>query len=112
MLPNKAYSALILLACQLLSLPTWADCSRLMQVPVAPIGLTVIAKGNEVSGVYPDVLRSLERGNCLFNFSIVPRARLEAMFEAGKADLLIPATKTPKRDEHGILCPWCIAGPW
>ncbi len=104
-MPNKLYLALILLVCQFISHPAWATCSRVLQVPVAPIGLSVFVKGNEVGGVYPEVLRSLERSNCLFAFSIVPRARLEAMFEAGKADLLIPATKTPKRDEHGIFVP-------
>jgi polar amino acid transport system substrate-binding protein len=27
------------------------------------------------------------------------------MFEAGKADLLIPASSTPRRDQHGLFIP-------
>lgn len=78
-----------------------AGCSRTMEVPLAPIGASVIINGAQISGVYPDVLRNLPKKNCQFAFSSVPRARLEALFEAGKADLLIPATRTPRRDELG-----------
>lgn len=97
--------ALIALVGLVLNFPSIAACSRVMNVPVAPIGLSVIIKGEEVGGVYPEVLRGLERHDCRFNFSSVPRARLEALFEAGKADILVPATKTTRRDEFGIFVP-------
>lgn len=99
-----AHYVVVLLALTL-AFPALATCSRVINVPISPIGLSVIVKGEEVSGVYPEVLRGLERQGCMFGFSIVPRARLEAMFEAGKADLLVPATKTPRRDEHGVFIP-------
>ncbi len=78
-----------------------------MNVPIAPIGLSVIVgAGDEVTGVYPEVLRNMEaRDGCSFKFSVVPRARLEVLFESGKADLLIPATRTPRRDEFGVFVP-------
>lgn len=83
-----------------------ADCSRTMVVPVAATGLSVVINGEEISGIYPDILRSLsEKEVCKFEFTAVPRARLEAMFEAGKADLLIPASKTPRRDQFGLFVP-------
>ncbi|MDC8756536.1 substrate-binding periplasmic protein [Janthinobacterium fluminis] len=83
-----------------------ADCSRDIVVPVAPIGLSVIVNGGAVSGIYPELLRSLgAKAGCNFVFSAVPRARLEAMFEAGTADLLLPATGTPRRDLHGRFVP-------
>ena len=36
-----------------------ADCSRVISVPAAPTGFSVITIGDKVSGVYPDVLREL-----------------------------------------------------
>jgi polar amino acid transport system substrate-binding protein len=80
-----------------------AECSRTMRAPVAPVGLSVIVSDAQVSGVYPDLLRSLT--GCDFLFSSVPRARLEAMFESGRADVLIPASRTPRRDEWGFFVP-------
>ncbi|KAB8044505.1 substrate-binding periplasmic protein [Janthinobacterium aquaticum] len=91
-----------------LLLPTlaWGDCSRDIVVPVAPIGASVVINGNSITGVYPDVLRTLgAKMGCNFIFTPVPRARLEALFEAGKADILIPATSTPRRDQHGLFIP-------
>ncbi len=83
-----------------------AGCSRELVVPVAPIGLSVTVTGEEVAGVYPEVLRSsLAREGCPLKFSVVPRARQELMFETGRADLLVPATRTPKRDESGVFVP-------
>lgn len=80
-----------------------ADCSRTLQVPVAPVGRSVIIGEQGVSGVYPDALRAVP--GCSFAFPAVPRARLEAMFENGRADLLIPASRTPRRDESGFFVP-------
>ncbi len=90
--------------------PAAAGCTRDIQVPVAPIGLSVAVAVNggveSINGVYPDLLRKLfAREACKLQFSVVPRARLEAMFEAGKADLLVPATRTPRRDLFGDFVP-------
>lgn len=83
-----------------------AGCSRPIQVPLSATGLSVIVNGESVSGIYPDLLRSIaEKEGCQFVFSVVPRARQEAMFESGKADLLIPASKTSRRDELGVFIP-------
>lgn len=51
-----------------------AQCSRTMNVPIAPIRFSVIfGAGDEVSGVYPEVLRNMEaRDGCSFKFSLVP----------------------------------------
>lgn len=96
-----------LLLSGLLALPTflaWGQCSRPLKVPVAPIGLSVTVDGETVGGAYPDILRTLGDG-CRFEFSSVPRARLELMFESGQADLLIPASRTARRDELGLFVP-------
>jgi polar amino acid transport system substrate-binding protein len=83
-----------------------AQCSRPMRVPVAPIGLSVQTAGDTVSGLYPDLLRQLaDKNGCVMAFSVVPRARQEAMFESGSADLLVPATRTERRDGHGTFVP-------
>jgi|GEM_PF-260044 len=79
-----------------------AECSRTIRVPMSPIGMSVVTAGGAVSGVYPDLLRRIgaETG-CQFDFSVVPRARQEAMFGSGSADLLAPATRTSTRDVRG-----------
>jgi polar amino acid transport system substrate-binding protein len=84
-----------------------AECSRGVNVPIAPIGLSVfVASDKTVSGVYPDVLRSAgAKEGCSFQFAVVPRARLDVLFEAGQADMLIPASKSPSRDVHGVFVP-------
>lgn len=83
-----------------------AGCTRDINVPMAAIGASVVIKGNEVSGIYPEMLRSLgSRIGCNFIFSPVPRARLVAMFDAGTADLLLPATRNPKRAPGAIFVP-------
>ncbi|MFZ6638425.1 substrate-binding periplasmic protein [Undibacterium sp. TC4M20W] len=84
----------------------FAACSRIINVPVASTGRSVIINGEQIDGIYPDLLRSLmEKEACKFALAAVPRARMELMFETGRADLLIPASRTPKRDEHGIFIP-------
>jgi len=79
-------------------------CSRALQVPVAALGLSVTVRGAEVDGIYPRVLRSLAEG-CSLEYSVVPRARQQVLFELGKADLLVPATRTPERDSYAIFVP-------
>lgn len=83
-----------------------AACSRVMQAPVAPTGLSVTIDGDTIGGIYPDILRSQQsKDTCQFALSAVPRARLELLFESGRADIMIPASKTPKRDELGVFVP-------
>ncbi|MDH0865987.1 transporter substrate-binding domain-containing protein [Mitsuaria sp. GD03876] len=90
----------------LASAPAWADCTRPIRVPVAPVGMSVAVTGGEVGGVFPEVLRKVgaETG-CQFDFIVVPRARVEAMFASGGGDLLLPATRTSPRDAHGDFVP-------
>ena len=98
--------ALLFAALALLPWMAAAQCSRPIQVPVAPIGLSLILKGNEVSGVYPDWLAELApRIRCRFDYQVVPRARLNQMFELGQADLMMPATRTTPRDAFGVFVP-------
>ncbi|APW43291.1 substrate-binding periplasmic protein [Rhodoferax saidenbachensis] len=111
MYTNTAYSACrrLLVLGSLLALPglAAASCSRTINVPIAPIGLSVfVAPDNTVSGVYPEILRSMStKEGCTFEFSVVPRARLDVLFESGRADLLIPASRSPLRDEQGLFVP-------
>lgn len=88
------------------ALPALADCSRDIVVPVSSTGVSVIVGNGTFSGIYPELFRSLgPRAGCHFVFAAVPRARQELMFETGKADLLLPATRTPARDLHGVFVP-------
>ncbi|WP_255033871.1 ABC transporter substrate-binding protein [Rhodoferax sp. TH121] len=93
-------------ACALCSLAAQADCSRPMQVPMSSTGQSVIINEGAISGIYPELLRSLGgKDGCEFVLTPVPRARQELLFETAKADLLVPAVRTPRRDEHGIFVP-------
>lgn len=86
---------------------TAASCSRDIQVPVALIGMstTLLANG-QVGGIYPEALQGAAlKAGCKLVYSVVPRARLEVLFEMGKADLLMPASRTPARDKQGIFIP-------
>jgi polar amino acid transport system substrate-binding protein len=83
-----------------------ANCSRDIVVPVSSTGVSVIVGNGTFSGIYPELLRSLgPRVGCHFAFTAAPRARQELMFETGKADLLLPSTRTPARDAHGVFVP-------
>ena len=84
-----------------------AACSRPMQVPLAPVGLSVLLPPlGQPTGVYPELLRQVgEADGCAFAMSTVPRARQELMFEKGQSDLLVPASRTPRRDEFGDFVP-------
>ncbi|MYM88841.1 transporter substrate-binding domain-containing protein [Rugamonas sp. FT82W] len=85
----------------------WAgDCSRDISVPVSASGASVQIEGTQVGGIYPDLLRGASaKSGCNFVFTVVPRARQVAMFKAGKADLLLPASRTPSRDLAGTFVP-------
>ncbi len=103
--PASLRALLISTLCALAASAAQAGCSRPMQVPVSATGQSVIIADNEITGIYPDLLRSLAKEGCEFTLIPVPRARQELLFETGKADLLIPASKTPRRDELGIFVP-------
>ena len=102
---SKLRRLLVALA-SVLAVGAHATCSRPIAVPMSATGLSVVVNGDTVSGIYPDLLKGLsEKEDCAFTMTAVPRARLEALFETGRADLLIPATKTPKRDAIGTFVP-------
>ncbi len=83
-----------------------AGCPRALQVPVSSTGLSVILGAKEVSGIYPDFLRTVtDKEHCKFVFTAMPRARQELLFATGRADLLIPASRTPRRDAYGTFVP-------
>lgn len=105
MIARRLFSALAALSC-LCAVPAHADCSRDIVVPLSSTGASVIVGNGTFGGIYPELFRSLgPRAGCHFSFTSVPRARQELMFETGKADLLLPATRTPARDLHGIFVP-------
>ena len=59
-----------------------------------------------IGGIFPELLRSLTvKAGCEINFSVVPRARREAIFKKGRADLLVRATHPPRRDLHALFVP-------
>lgn len=83
-----------------------ANCSRALAVPMAPIGLSVSFDDDRTEGVYPTLLREMAPATgCEFEIQRVPRARLVRMFEAGQADLLIPASASPARERDGEFVP-------
>lgn len=83
-----------------------ASCSRPVRAPAAPIGLSVVVKDESVSGAFPEFLVALGRkAGCTFEFPVVPRARLEAMFESGQADLIMAAVQSEQRDRSGLFIP-------
>lgn len=83
----------------------FAACSRVIQVPIAAVGLTLMIDGEKISGIYADALQEIKKEGCQIKLISVPRARLEAMFETGAADLLFPSNKTTHRDELGVFIP-------
>jgi polar amino acid transport system substrate-binding protein len=68
--------------------------------------MSVIVGGGTVGGAFPELLERLgEKAGCQFVWSVVPRMRLEVMFESGRADLLLAATRNDKRDQSGLFVP-------
>ncbi len=83
-----------------------ARCSRSIHAPMAPIGLSVSFEEARPQGIYPTLLREVTASTqCQFNMHRVPRARLQTMFDAGQADILIPASASPSRDGAGEFVP-------
>lgn len=96
--------ALVVALAALGTLGAFAECSRVINVPMSATGLSVVVNGDAISGIYPDLLRVMsDKEKCTFAMAAVPRARLEVLFETGRADVLIPASKTPKRDALGTF---------
>ncbi|MFZ6647259.1 substrate-binding periplasmic protein [Undibacterium sp. TJN25] len=83
-----------------------AECSRPFVVPVSSTGSGTAITKKQFGSIYLDVLRSAGKKNgCEFVFSVVPRSRQEAMFQSGQSDILLPAIRTPRRDEAGLFVP-------
>lgn len=102
----RLLGCLVIACAALLPWLAQAACSKVMNTPLAPSGQGVTIDGSSISGIYPDILRSNQsKETCLFALSAVPRARQELLFENGTADVLIPATKTARRDEMGTFVP-------
>jgi polar amino acid transport system substrate-binding protein len=81
-------------------------CEREIQAPVSPTGLSITVQDDKIGGIYKDLLDSVaSKSNCTFAMSAVPRARLERLFEAGKADLMLAVTRSPERDRIGSFIP-------
>lgn len=96
----------VLIAALLLAHDAAAGCSREIAAPVSANGASVVIDGANVKGIYPDLLRQIgPRTGCHFSFTVVPRARQVALFKAGAADLLVPASRTPARDLLGTFVP-------
>ncbi|HEY0956320.1 MAG TPA: transporter substrate-binding domain-containing protein [Roseateles sp.] len=94
-------------ACMLAATATAeAGCSRTIEVPMAPVGLSVSFDGDRSGGIYPTLLREIGvAAGCEFQIQRVPRARLQRMFESGQADLLLPASASPSREGDGEFVP-------
>ncbi|MFO1251993.1 MAG: transporter substrate-binding domain-containing protein [Inhella sp.] len=104
----KLWPALLLLTA--LPQAVQAGCSRPIQVPVGPVGLSVVVDGDQISGAYPLLLQQLgATQGCRFVFQPVPRARLERLFETGAADLIVPATHSERRDAYGEFVPLILS---
>lgn len=83
-----------------------AGCSRPIEAPMAPIGLSVTFDGNSSSGIYPTLLSEVgAAAGCQFLTQRVPRARQQRMFDTGQADLLAPASASPARESSGEFVP-------
>lgn len=83
-----------------------AGCRRPIDVPMAPLGLSITVDGERLGGIYPTLLRELAASTgCEFQIQRVPRARLQKMFESGQADLLLPASASPAREQDGEFVP-------
>lgn len=107
MMSGRTAIACALLASNVLAhLPAAAGCSRPIKVPVAATGQSVVIKGADVGGMFPDMLTLIgQRAGCTFTWSVVPRVRIERMFANGQADLLVAATEVERRDRHGLFIP-------
>lgn len=111
MIGRPAFAAARRLLALLAGMALWAShaqatCQRPLNVPVTAMGHAVTVKGDAVKGVYPTLLADVAaRTGCRFRFENVPRARVQRLFDAGEADLLLPANRTPERDAKADFVP-------
>ena len=109
------HSILAVLVAAALHLPAAAagpGCSRTISVPAPPTGQTVYFTGAEANGMLPEMLKTVgAKIGCTFKWSLVPRVRLETMFEKGHADLMVAATRVDRRDKAGVFIPVIEARP-
>lgn len=83
-----------------------AGCSRPLEVPLAPLGFSVILDGDKARGVFVEFIQQVAASaGCELHMPPVPRARLEFMFEQGEADVMLAATRSDKRDQSGHFIP-------
>ncbi|MEO3690475.1 hypothetical protein [Roseateles paludis] len=84
-----------------------AACSRVLDTPVAPTGRAVVVEGDEVSGVYPGLLRAAQAAaGCQFGFRVVPRARqFYLFFDVQESDAFVPATRKAEREAQAQFVP-------
>lgn len=101
----RTLSLLLLLILGLAADAAQANCSRPIRVPVSNVGTSVIVEGAKVGGAYPELLRKLAPQGCSFAFEPMPRARAELLFERGETDMLVPATRSDRRDRLGEFVP-------
>lgn len=86
--------------------PALARCQRPVQVPMSATGHSVVVDGEQIRGIYPELLQAMgPLEGCQFAMSAVPRARLEKLFETGKADMIVATVRSPRRDMYGIFIP-------
>jgi len=84
----------------------WAGCARPVQVPLSPTGHSVVIDGDRISGIYPELLQTLAtKERCQFVMTAVPRARLEKLFETGRADMIVATVRSERRDQFGVFIP-------
>ena len=54
-----------------------AGCGRTIVTPLAPVGISVVADGDKLSGIYPAILKKVTASTgCMFKTYVVPQARL------------------------------------
>ncbi|MBE9609089.1 substrate-binding periplasmic protein [Chitinilyticum piscinae] len=96
----------------LLAAQALAACSRPIVVPATSSGKLVSVSGQQLGGIYPDLLReSSVASGCVFRFEPVPWARMMYMLETGTGDLFAPLSQTAERDRYAELVPMYYSTP-
>lgn len=97
--------------CQATAAQAKPSCSRPIKAAIAPLALSIqINDKNEPYGPAVDVLTAVSASTgCRFVLSVVPRARMQVMFQNGEADFMY-ASQSPERDTVGILVPALVHG--
>ncbi len=101
---SSRYCSILLVFAALLPGASQAACTRPIIAPLSPSGMTLRMEGDKVSGFLPELLRRFGKEvGCEFVFTIAPRARIEAQFEAGQADVVMASTRSDRRDKLGVF---------